>query len=252
MNPQTSNNTHRYWHQHPETVERLAGEYALGTMAAPARRRFETLMRQRPDVHSAVWSWHERLSGALSSQTPMPLDPKQWERLQARVFPAESTEAPSAAPWWKRWLSPVPAMALVAGVLLGSVVAPLMETSRGDLAQLPESYVGVLATPSGRPGLIVSSLRQGTTVDLKQLTAINVPQGKTLYLWSIDQAGRVRGIAPIPNSPFASAKLDQPAETVFQPAVELAVSVEAMGESPSRPSTAFVYRGLCGKLWPPA
>ncbi|HEY9094955.1 MAG TPA: anti-sigma factor, partial [Hydrogenophaga sp.] len=200
----------------------------------------------------AVWSWHERLSGALSAQAPTPVNPEQWERLQARVFPTGNTKAPIATPWWKRWLAPVPAMTLVTGVLLGSLIAPLMEASRSDLAQLPESYVGVLATPTGQPGLIVSSLRQGTTVDLKQLAPTEVPQGKTLYLWLIDQAGNARGIAPIPSGPFVSAQLNHPAETVFQPAVELAVSMEAIGNKPTQPSSAFVYRGLCGKLWPPA
>ncbi|MEZ5705342.1 MAG: hypothetical protein R3E56_08540 [Burkholderiaceae bacterium] len=91
-------------------------------------------------------------------------------------------------------------MTLVAGVLLGSVIAPLMEASRSGLAQLPESYVGVLATPDGQPGLIVSSLREGTTVDLKQVAPADVPEGKTLYLWLIDKDGQVRGIAPIPNA----------------------------------------------------
>ena len=30
---------------HPERLDRLAREYALGTLAGPARRRFETVMR---------------------------------------------------------------------------------------------------------------------------------------------------------------------------------------------------------------
>lgn len=244
----------RYWHQHPDTIERLAGEYALGTMAAPARRRLETLMHQRTDIHQAVWAWHEQLSGALAAQTPLPIDPRQWERLQARVFPASANEKPAKASWWSRWVAPIPAAALVAGVLLGSVIVPLMEASRSgseQATQLPASYVGVLATPDGRPGLIVSSLRKGTTVDLKQLVPAVVPDGQTLFLWSIDKDGKVHAIAPIPNGAFVSATLGAPAETTFLPAVELAVSVEPLGSSPAQPSGAFVYRGLCGKLWPP-
>jgi anti-sigma-K factor RskA len=245
----------RYWHQHPDTVERLAGEYALGAMAAPARRRLEALMRQRPDVHQAVWAWHERLGGALAAQTPLPVDAKQWQRLQERVFPVATSERPAKASWWSRWVAPIPVATLVAGVMLGSVIVPLMESSRTDAersTQLPASYVGVLATPDGKPGLIVSSLRKGTTVDLKQLAPVAVPDGQTLFLWSIDKDGKVLAIAPIPNGPFASATLSAPAETTFLPAVELAVSIEPQGSTPTQPSGAFVYRGLCGKLWPPA
>lgn len=243
-----------YWHQHPATIERLAGEYALGAMAAPARRRLETLMRQRPDVHQAVWAWHERLSGALAAQTPLPVDPQQWERLQERLFPVTTSERPAKASWWSRWVAPIPVAALVAGLLLGSVIVPLMEASlpgSGGSTQLPASYVGVLATPDGKPGLIVSSLRKGTTVDLKQLVPTMVPDGQTLFLWSIDKDGKVHAIAPIPNGPFVSTTLSAPAETTFLPAIELAVSVEPQGGTPAQPSGAFVYRGLCGKLWPP-
>ena len=32
----------------PERLERLAREYALGTLAGPARRRFERLLRKTP------------------------------------------------------------------------------------------------------------------------------------------------------------------------------------------------------------
>jgi len=45
--------------------------------------------------------------------------------------------------------------------------------------------------------------------------------------------------------------LAEPAEKVFFTAVELAVSLEPIGAKPTTPTGAFVYRGLCGKLWKP-
>lgn len=236
-----------YWHQHPETVDRLAAEYALGTLAAPARRRMEALLHQRPDVAQAVWSWHERLGGVLAAQQPLPLDPGGWQRLESRLF-GEQRQATPKPVWWARWLSPVPAGALALGLLLGSVVGPLWEASRSS-TQLPESYVGVLADASGKPGLIVSSLRKGRTVDLKQLSPVMVPVGQTLYLWTIDKAGQVHGVSAIPGGAFVSAPLSRPAEETFFPAVELAVSIEIAGAAPAQPTGPFVYRGLCGKLW---
>ena len=47
----------------PERLDRLAREYALGTLAGPARRRFERLLRQAPAAMRAVGTWQERLSG---------------------------------------------------------------------------------------------------------------------------------------------------------------------------------------------
>ena len=49
---------------------------------------------------------------------------------------------------------------------------------------------------------------------------------------------------------FLSVELGRPAEDAFARAVELAVSVEPAGSLPVAPGSAFVYRGLCGKLWP--
>ncbi|MBE0587594.1 MAG: anti-sigma factor, partial [Hydrogenophaga sp.] len=137
------------------------------------------------------------------------------------------------------------------GLMVGTVV-PVVWQARLDAQremELPDSYVGVLATAKGEPGLIVSSLRRGKVVDLKQLTPIEVPQGKTLYLWRIDKAGAITAVAPLPSGQFTRVTLDEPAEQVFFPAVELAVSLETAGATPAIPTQPFVYRGLCGKLW---
>ena len=250
-----------YWHHHPETIDRLAAEYALGTMATAARRRFTAIMQERPDITRAVWAWHESLSGAIVAQTPLPVDPSQWKRLESRLFAPVSTASPktsSTSPppgssWWSRWFAPLPAGALAFGLVLGLVMPSAWNLLQNDAqhTQLPESYVGVLATAQGQPGLIVSSLRKGFTVDLKQLSPIAPPSGATLFLWSIDKSGAMHAIAPIPNGRFVSARLSESAEKTFLSAVELAVSIEPLAATPRQPSGAFVYRGLCGKLWRP-
>ena len=51
----------------PERLDRLAREYALGTLTGPARRRFERLLRDTPAARSAVEAWQERLSGLAST-----------------------------------------------------------------------------------------------------------------------------------------------------------------------------------------
>lgn len=138
-------------------------------------------------------------------------------------------------------------MGLFVGALV-PVVWEARESARRGMA-LPDSYVGVLANAQGQPGLIVSSLRQGRRVDIKQVTPVEVPAGKTLYLWRIDKAGGVASVGPLAEGRFTHLELGEPAEKVFFPAVELAVSLEAVGGRPEAPSLPFVYRGLCGKLW---
>jgi anti-sigma-K factor RskA len=251
------------WHRHPELLDRLAAEYALGTMHGGARRRFEAVMAQQASVAQAVARWDTRLAPMAAQLPPLAADEALWRRIEAGVqataprkaasFESTPTAAPGLRGWWQRLFAPVPAGALAFGLMLGlamPTVFQLVQTPE-DAAQLPESYVGVLATANGRQGLIVSSLRRGQTVDLKVIQPVPVPAGSVLFLWTIDAAGQAKPVGPLPplTGGFVSLPLAQPAEAVFFTAVELAVSVEVAGAAPSAPALPFVYRGLCGKLW---
>jgi anti-sigma-K factor RskA len=242
------------WHQSPKALEHLASAYALGTLSGPARRRFEAVMRTHPHVARAVADWDARLQ-PMAQRLP-PLDPSKllWDRIEQRAFgrtPAPSAAAAAPMPWWRRLLAPIPAGALAMGLMLGAVLPSLLRPASDETAdtQLPASYVGVLATADGRTGLIVSSLRQGTVMDVKQVKPVDMPAGQTLFLWAIDAKGTARAIGPVPQGGFVHVTLPQPSEALFATAVELAVSVEPTGSTPAAPSAAYVYRGLCGKLW---
>lgn len=243
-----------------ELIERLAAEYALGTMTGGARRRFERAMRDDARVAQAVMRWQQRLLPLDARLAPAPAGAALWARIERQAFggAAAAAAVPAKAQrWWQRWLAPLPAGALAMGLLLGSLAPGLYRQLQGDAfeTQLPESYVGVLATADGRPGLIVSSLRRGQVVDFKRLASVPTPAGQVPFLWTLDAQGRAQAVGPLPafdGRGLAHLKLAQPAEALFQRAVELAVSLEAAGSAPAQPGGAFVYRGLCGKLWPPA
>lgn len=237
------------WYRDPSTIEQLAAAYVAGTLRGPARRRFESAMQTRPALVDAVNEWTGLLGPLHQALPEKPPSAALWGRIEKATTQRASPAA--AASWWRRLLAPAPAGALVVGLLVG-ITLPTMwqahERSQRDM-ELPDSYVGVLATAQGQPGLIVSSLRQGRRVDIKQVTPVVVPAGMALYLWRIDKAGAVAGVGPLKAGKFTHLALDAPAEQVFFPAVELAVSVERAGVRPEAPSSPFVYRGLCGKLW---
>ena len=179
------------WYRHADTVDRLASAYVLGTLTGRARKRFEAAMGSQPGLQRAVAAWTRRLAPLLLALAPVQPSPQLWPAI-ARI-----TVLPSAhpAPWWQRWLAPLPAGMLAAGLVLGTLVPWLWQAQHavpegGQLiAQLPASYVGVLATQAGKPGVIVSSLRHSRAVDIKQVTPVVVPAGAGLYLWRIDKAG---------------------------------------------------------------
>jgi anti-sigma-K factor RskA len=236
------------WYHSSDVVDHLAAAYALGTLSGRPRRRFEAVMRQHPQIARQVAQWDTRLQPMAERLPPRTPSEALWGRIEQRAFgaapaPAHSIATPS---WWRRLLAPLPTGALVFGLMLGLLlptVLPLQDT------QLPESYVGVLATPDGKTGLIVSSRRHGKVIDLKQVQPVTPPAGHTLYLWAIDASGSVRPIGAAPAGAFVQATLPKAAEFIFSTAVELAVSIEPIQMTPTQPSGPFVYRGLCGKLW---
>jgi anti-sigma-K factor RskA len=246
------------WYQHPNVVDRLAASYVLGTLQGRARHRFEMLMQTQPSVSAAVAGWTERLVPMLTSLPTVKPRAALWKAIEREAhLPSYRSANPisnpmSIAPWWQRWLMPIPALALSMGIALGLLTPVLWQaqTASQRLTQLPSSYVGVLANAQGMQGLIVSSLREGLVVDLKQINPVSLPIGNVLYLWRIDKDGLASPVGKIPNERWAQISLNEPSENVFATAVELAVSMEQADDTPTQPTKAFIYRGLCGKLWP--
>lgn len=238
------------WYQHPNAVDQLAAAYVMGTLHGPARRRFEAVMLWNPALTGAVTDWTQRMAPLLTALPPMAPGAELWPRIAQRA--GLVPPALDRLPWWRRLLAPVPAGALAMGLLVGLVVPQVWQAQieSQQESQLPQSYVGVLANGQGKPGMIVSSLRRGRVVELKQIAPYSLAAGRVLHLWRVDKEGKATSLGPIPNQKWARIALNEPAEAVFFPAVELLVTSEREGSAPVQPEMPAVYRGLCGKLWP--
>jgi anti-sigma-K factor RskA len=237
-------------YRRPELSDRLAAEYVLGTLHGRARARLQQLLRDDLLLQARVAFWEHRLLPMAAPLWAAAPSDALWRAIVARVAPREARR-----PWWARWFEARTLGALTAGLMLGltlTLVGPaLQEPALPDApdSQLPQSYVGVLAATDGRTGVIVSSLRHGKVMDVKQVQPVAVPGGKTLYLWAIEANGTTRPIGPVPPGKFVQVALMQTSETLFASAAELALSIEAETAAPLLPSGPYVYRGLCGKLW---
>ena len=245
-------------YRRPELRDRLASEYVLGTLHGRARSRFQQLLRDDLELRDRVAFWERELTpmaAPLSVSTP---SSKVWEGIAARVAPRDSaaeSKRGARVGGWLRWFDMRTLGSVAAGLFLGisaTLIGPsLVGRGTAELSetQLPESYVGVLATAQGRTGLIVSSRRQGKVMDVKRVVAVPVPEGATLYLWAIEADGKTRPVGAVPQGNFVQVPLAQTSEQLFSSATELALSIEPNGAAPAQPSGPFAYRGLCGKLW---
>jgi len=234
----------------PERLDRLAREYALGTLQGAARRRFERLLRDVPLTMRVVAHWQERL-GVLAAGVPA-VQPRErvWEGLQQRLF-----AAPRQASRWQ-WLHDLLAPRVLGGVLAGVLMAAVglrLQPQWLDLETrneaLPQSYVGLLVSDAGQATLLASSRRHGRTITVKLLQPIEVPAGQVARLWALPRDGTPFLVGEVPGKGSATIGLPDSAEKLFFTVARLALTVEPAGGDARAPAGPFIASGHCVKLW---
>lgn len=232
--------------QPPERLDKLAREYALGTLSGGARRRFEQVLRQSPQAERAVAGWQERYAVLAAGLPPMTPRPEVWHGLQQRLFPSPVKRNPG---WWQLLGG------VLAGVMLCTVVLRLEPALVGlepRAETLPASYVGLLTDAAGTPTLLASSRRHGRQLTVKLLKPLAVPSGRVAQLWAYPQDGGAAfpvGVLPAASG-SATVALADTSEKLFFKVSRLAVSYEntpaVAGQAPTGP---LVLSGHCVKLW---
>lgn len=240
----------------PERLDRLSREYALGTLAGRARRRFERVMRHSPAAAMAVGVWQERLAGLAASVPPLEPRAAVWQGLEQRLFPAGAAPAAKPSPW--RWLAELVSGRTLGGALAGVLLCVLvlraqpgwigLEPTRETL---PASYVGLLADAAGQPTVLASSRRHGRVLTIKLLQPVAVPAGRVAQLWALPKDGSAPfPVGSVPAQGAGSIALADSSEKLFFNVARLAVSFEpAPAKAGDKPSGDFVLSGACVKLW---
>lgn len=238
----------------PELVDRLASAYVLGTMSTRARRRFERLHRERPDVRLAVTQWESRLGPLGQAVPPVRPSAKVWETIEAQTRPAASSRTAGGAAWWR------PAGWGVGGLLAGAALtvallmsAPALLFTPDQVAmragqKLPQSYVGLLTDAQGNGKLLVSSLRHGRTMTTKVIGPIQPPPQGRLVLWAVPAEGAPFLLGDVPTTGQATSQLPDTSEKLLSKVGKLFVTVETAA-APTAPSGQPAYSGNCAKLW---
>jgi anti-sigma-K factor RskA len=164
-------------------------------LSGPARRRFEAVMRQRPDIAQAVAAWNRRWVPVAQQLTPQVPSEALWARIEAQAFGADAVlqrlasnaatpvaavvpvapstgSAPSAA--WRAapatpsalqrlaralqaLLAPAPAFALAAGLLAGV----LLPEQLAQLNRSPADPEAATELPASYVGVLATA--QGRT-----------------------------------------------------------------------------------------
>ncbi|MBS7807379.1 hypothetical protein [Variovorax sp. PCZ-1] len=242
----------------PQLIDRLAAEYALGTLQGGARRRFVRLLADRADVRMAVATWEARLAPLANSVSPVQPKAQVWKAIAAQTQPSAVQQQASG---WS-WLRPASwgLGGIAAGVALSAAAlftAPTLFFTADQIAmrsgeKLPQSYVGVLTDTQGNGRLLVSSLRHGKTVTLKVIGQGHLGSAATpLQLWALPPAdvngGKAFLLAQVPVQGSSIAMLPDTSEKLLSKVSKLAVT-QANAAQPGLPGEV-VLTGQCAKLW---
>jgi anti-sigma-K factor RskA len=245
----------------PERLDRLARAYALGTLAGPARRRFERVLRGSPAAGMAVSVWQQRLSVLELGTVPRRPPEATWRGIEQRLFPATpQARAEPAAPtrgvvsWVRGLFSGRTLGAALAGALLCVVLLrgqPGLIDMEPRVDALPASYVGLLLDKAGKPTLLASSRRQGRQLSVKMLQPITIPSGRVAQLWALPKDGSAPfPVGTVPAKGSARIALPDASEKLFFTVSQLAVSLEqAPAKAGDQPSGEYALIGHCVKLW---
>jgi anti-sigma-K factor RskA len=235
----------------PDRLDRLAREYALGTLQGAARRRFERLLREAPLTMRVVAAWQERL-GVLAQGVPA-LQPREhvWQGVQERLFGVPRQKSG----FWSRLaghFAPRGWGGVLAGVLVATVVLRLQPQWVGlepPSEALPQSYVGLLVNEAGQPQLLASSRRHGRSITVKLLQPLTVPADQVARLWALPREGEPFLVGQVPARGSATLALPDSAEKLFFTVGRLGLTIEPAAAEARAPAGPFVASGHCVKLW---
>ena len=213
----------------PSLADRLAAEYALGTLRGPARRRFETLLQAHPALRAAVRDWHDRLMPLAASVKPVQPSKAVWLGVEKTLFATVSGVPPSAALPWRRRLGVWQAMAgfaTIAAIGLGVL-----------LSQPPPTQAPIVIVMNANPeaaGVVQASFVASVSADgkalvLKPLNAVALDPSRALELWAVPGQGAPRSLGLV--SPQAATTVLR--TQLLKDTAAFAVSLEPAGGSPT-------------------
>ena len=255
--------------QNPELLDRLAAAYSLGTLRGGARRRFEQLAREYPQVRAAALLWQGRWSAFSELQQPVAPDDAVWVRinnlLQAEKTNAQLAQQRNAAPplpvralaWW-RGLALAGSFAAVAAVAVGlwshqglkvasqqqlASLQTQLQTALAALQAAPQiQYVAVLADGKADASMLVTFDPKNKLLVLQRVSGFKEADNQSLQLWALPQQGAPRSLGVM-----GAGKLEQISaqETDVNAIPALAISLEPKGGVPSAtgPTGPVLFKG---------
>jgi anti-sigma-K factor RskA len=249
-------------HRHPELLDRLAAAYAIGTLRGGARRRFETLARERAPVRAAALVWQSRVASMTELAPAVTPSPVVWtrihnlieaEREQAAMAAARAEPAPPPPTgWWRSlalWRGAAGAgalatvLAVVTTVGLRDRMGAQIDELQAKLGNQPQiEYVAVLSDEQASASMLVTFDPKNRKLTLQRVGGYQEAADKSLQLWALPPGSKPRSLGVL--TPERLLQLAA-GESDVREVPALAVSLEPKGGVPSEtgPTGPVLFKG---------
>ena len=222
-------------------LDRLAAEYALGTLSPRARRHLAGIARRNAIVGEALRGWELRLASLGAAVPPVNPSPRVWNGIAGRLgFAAVNPDR--EAPWWS-------SLRLWRGLAIASTAAMLalgVVHFTAHIEPSGQSLVVVLAGGDARPALIATAAAGERSLTFKAVGPLQVASDRSLELWALPTGAAPRSLGLLP--PSGSGRLVLPA-AALEAIPALAVSLEPAGGSPTgAPTGPVLYSGKIERI----
>jgi anti-sigma-K factor RskA len=212
-------------YEQAELLDRLAAEYALGTLRGRARRRFERLYIQSAAARGAVYRWEDHWSALSRTVPPVEPSPQVWAAVSRRLFGDDATVG--SAPRVRRWrawqlaaAAGLVAVALIVGLIMRQAAPPLQT-------------LVVLGTDTAHPVWRLERRLPLTALTIQVIGTVPEAVGRSYELWALPRGGVPVSLGLLPAAGSAERTLSERQRTALLAADKVAVSVEPVGGSPT-------------------
>lgn len=239
-------------YKNSELQERLASEYALGTMTQLVRNRFERLMEEDADLNKLVCQWEQRLQPLSNNLQPENPGPQVWRAIDNKIKGAQLQSHAAPTGFWNNLLflkgfSSI-ALAVIVGlsVMLQQLsVIPDSETPVETISR-SASYVAVMLDSNNTPSMVINTYRNPLQLSVNLLKDISVSTGKRLHLWAITKETReIHSLGQLALDDYSIRSLSKAEWKFLKHSRELFITEESPDFNGSQPTGKQYYQGVC-------
>lgn len=232
--------------RHPDLIDRLAAQYALGVMRGGARRRFEVLARTNPAIRAAITGWQGRLAGLAELQPAHEPVDKVWCGIEQRLG-WQPVPAPAVTRWRRLWH----AAAFWRGTTLAALVLAAVAvginvrmTDNTDFAPIAGT-VGVLNDDRAQVAALVVWNARTRVLMLRRVDHLALTDAQALQLWALAPDGKPHSLGVIGHARAVRLTVPPLVAGTLAGTAALAISVEPRGGSPdpAGPTGPVVFTG---------